>query len=337
MELKGTWRVVLAAVVYAAGGCGEIADASERRPAARVEVDAARLCEAGTSALCDEECVDLRVDPRHCGGCGYVCAGTCAAGYCEQPCRLDQIRCGGVCVDRGRVAPGGNRREFGYTGAPQSFVVPDCVSQVAVELWGAQGGGSRCCDDSVQDDGGRGAHVRARLDVTPGEVLRVFVGGRGGAEGEAGYNGGGAGGTFGGGGGGASDVRRGGDGLDDRVLVAAGGGGGQCGCPDHGEGGGGGVLIGEAGIAALPEWQAGGGATQDGGGAAGSPPGLAGAFGEGGGGGTYHVAGGGGGWFGGGSAYAAGAGGGSSYLGEDAGALGQPGARDGDGQVTISW
>lgn len=336
MGLRGAWRSVLAATVLVAGGCDEVADGVERRPAALVGDDAASVCQADALALCDAECVDLRLDPRHCGGCGRWCAGSCVAGSCEQPCARDQVRCGGVCVDRSRVPPGGGRREFEFTGAPQSFVVPDCVSQVTVELWGAQGGGSQCCDDSVQDDGGRGAYVRARLEVAPGEVLRIFVGGPGGVDGAAGYNGGGAGGTFAGGGGGASDLRRGGDGLDDRILVAGGGGGGQCGCPDHGEGGGGG-LVGEPGIAALPEWQAAGGGTLHQGGAAGSAPGEAGAFGVGGGSGTYHVGGGGGGWYGGGSAYAAGAGGGSSYLGDDPEALAMPAIREGEGRVTITW
>ncbi|WAS98119.1 glycine-rich protein [Nannocystis punicea] len=336
--------VMLAIVV---GGCDEINDARQLRPVpntfadASAEADAdevlARACEAEALDLCAAECVDLQFDARHCGGCGRECAGTCASGYCEGSCEVGQIRCDGRCVDRTRVVPGGGAREFEFSGAAQTFVVPDCVARITVELWGAQGGGSRCCDGPEQDDGGLGAYVRAELDVVPGEALQIRVGGRGGLEGAAGYNGGGLGGEFAGGGGGASDVRQGGATLEDRIFVAAGGGGGQCGCPDHGAGGPGGLALGGPGVALLPEWQAAGGGSQSAGGIVGSTPAEAGEFGDGGGGGRYHVAGGGGGWFGGGSAFAAGGGGGSSLLGSDPATSGLPGVRAGDGLVRIRW
>lgn len=313
--LKGLMGLALAASWVAAGGCD-----------AALEVEGDPL--------------ELELGSLHCGD--RVCAGdeACVAGYCEAPCGRGQLRCEGVCVDRRRGAEAEEAREFVFTGAAETFVVPSCVAQITVELWGAQGGGSRCCaidGGETQDDGGRGAYVRARLEVDPGEVLQIVVGGRGALDGAAGYNGGGAGGEFGGGGGGGSDLRRGGAEIHDRVLVAGGGGGGQCGCPDHGAGGLGGLLIGGPGMSFMAEWEPGGGGTQSFGGAAGTAPGAIGGAGLGGGAGLYHVAGGGGGWFGGGSAYAAGGGGGSSYLGDDGGAHGLPGVRAGDGRVRITW
>lgn len=113
-----------------------------------------------------------------------------------------------------------------------TWTVPDDVTAIQVELWGAAGGGS-----SPGRTGGAGAYVAALLDVTPGETLDVYVGGTGddrstvdGAPHAGGYNGGGAGGAKGGngsagGGGGATDLRSGGTALTDRVVVAAGGGG----------------------------------------------------------------------------------------------------------------
>nr|WP_276603459.1 glycine-rich protein [Nannocystis pusilla] len=144
----------------------------------------------------------------------------------------------------GCAGPGG--RGFAFTGGPQVFVVPECVTTLSVELWGAQGGPSRCGIDEihglpdVQMDGGRGGWLRAELPVRPGEVLLVLVGGRGGIDGAPGWNGGGRGGVWAGGGGGGSDIRIGGASLIDRALVVGGGGGGSCGFPDHGAGGAGG-------------------------------------------------------------------------------------------------
>src|SRR5204863_444651 len=80
------------------------------------------------------------------------------------------------------------------------------VQYVVVETWGAGAGGL-------------GGHVGGTIAVTPGEVLRVRVGG------SNGFNGGGAGGAFGGNGGGATDGRRGGESLPDRVVIAGRGGG----------------------------------------------------------------------------------------------------------------
>lgn len=113
--------------------------------------------------------------------------------------------------------------DFSFTGAVQEFVVPNNVSRIRIEVWGAQGGPDRF-------PGGLGGYAFGETDVTPGETLFVFVGGRvpecvAGTGG--GFNGGGDAGTFGcsGGGGGASDVRRGGTDLANRIIAAGGGGG----------------------------------------------------------------------------------------------------------------
>ena len=128
--------------------------------------------------------------------------------------------------------------EFGYTGASQSFTVPAGVTSLEVTAYGASGGSATPNDGSnLTGLGGRGAAVSAFLDVQPGAVLSVNVGGRGGDNGAgggaAGWNGGGGGGAadrFGAGGGGATDLRTCAPGADcdsiaSRILVAAGGGG----------------------------------------------------------------------------------------------------------------
>ncbi len=130
-----------------------------------------------------------------------------------------------------------SKYEFGYTGGPQTFVVPEGATRLMVDVRGAAGETGALSDQSW---GGRSYGF---LDTTPGETLYLYVGGQPSGT-TAGWNGGGAGGTggLGGGrgGGGASDIRQGGDALTDRKVVAGGGAGGV----DGGEGGG---LVGQDG------------------------------------------------------------------------------------------
>lgn len=140
--------------------------------------------------------------------------------------------------------PVGVTVRFQYTGAPQSWTVPAGVTEVYFDVYGAQGGDSSPSVFANQP-GGRGGRAQATLPVTPGSVVGIFVGGKGGdqvsnslgcttpgAGGAGGFNGGGHGGSAGGGvqcggpgGGGASDVRIGGMDLPNRRLIAGGGGG----------------------------------------------------------------------------------------------------------------
>ncbi len=101
--------------------------------------------------------------------------------------------------------------DFAFTGAAQTFHVPDGVSELDVTAVGGQG-------QSANRSGGLGAKVDGTVDVQSGADLQVLVGGDGG---DGGFNGGGYG---NGRGGGASDVRTS-DALDSRLIVAAGGGG----------------------------------------------------------------------------------------------------------------
>jgi hypothetical protein len=129
---------------------------------------------------------------------------------------------------------GGDNGSFGqaffFTGAEQTFVVPDGVHTVHVIAVAAPGAAFGATS------GGRPARVEGDLSVDPGDTLYVEVGGPGSATDESGgFNGGGDGGEalnhtiIAGGGGGASDVRlvsRDTPGsLDTRQIVAAGGGG----------------------------------------------------------------------------------------------------------------
>jgi large repetitive protein len=147
------------------------------------------------------------------------------------------------------------QRSFEYTGAMQTFSVPNGVDLVTAYVIGARGGlsypappatGAINNEGQKRSTGNSGAIVLAAIPVTVGQQLNLFVGGAGQAI-SGGWNGGGKGaarisgprqtyestsrnpnaasGEKGGGGGGASDIRVGGTGLANRQVVAGGGGG----------------------------------------------------------------------------------------------------------------
>ncbi|MGW1895467.1 Ig-like domain-containing protein [Streptomyces sp. NPDC002004] len=160
-----------------------------------------------------------------------------------------------------------------------TFTVPDGVSAVDVDLFGAEGGSAAGYvvpnPPATGAPGGLGGETHATLPVRPGQRLQITVGAAGipgtSRHGEFARPGGfghgsGGGGAHGGGGsgGGGSDVRAGTFGPSDRVLVAGGGGGAGNGGPLL-HGGDGGGPEGEAGGQADGydgAGVAGGGATQ---------------------------------------------------------------------------
>ncbi len=249
---------------------------------------------------------------------------------------------------------------FSYTGAIDSFVVPAGVTDITIQAFGAQGGGSN------GGAGGLGASISGDFSVTPGETLTVVVGQQGQLQigGNVQNSSGGGGGSF---------VYN----ASDVLFVAAGGGGGKCnytgsqplhpeaagqagtsggassdgnpggtagnagnegtwsGVPDAGGGAGWlSVSGGPYGGYNAPTWA--GGAPFCGGGGGGC--GGFGGFGGGGGGGNHYGGGGGGGGYsggGGGTDPTHGGGGGSFNGGTNP--VNNSGVRAGDGEVTITW
>lgn len=147
----------------------------------------------------------------------------------------------------------GKTSTFYFSGAPVDFIVPDTTTVITATLVGGAGGGE---DIDYVPAGGR---VVVQFPVTPGETLRLRVGGDGGrvipttSPAPGGWNGGAPGGSGavnghspGYGGGGATDIRQGGDTLADRIA-AAGGGGGNSGEGWSYAGGAGGPGTGESG------------------------------------------------------------------------------------------
>lgn len=244
-----------------------------------------------------------------------------------------------------------NTQTFSFTGSEQSFIVPAGVNTLFVDVIGAQGDGNQ----NISLGYGKGGRVQAMINVIPGEILYIYVGG------QSGYNGGGTASTSGayrsltgcGNGGGASDIRIGDNSLNNRIAVAGGGGGGPDGSDGYGGEGGGSGMTAHDGNASSPPGADGtqtyGGA--GGGGAYGGTYGAPGSFGQGGDNGTaaylttgaYQAygngGGGGGGYYGGGGGGSgisgAGGGGGSSLV--PAGGVSTPGYQTGNGTITIEW
>lgn len=150
----------------------------------------------------------------------------------------------------------GDKFTFNYTGGGQTFQIPGNVTKVKLEAWGAQGG------NVSSATGGKGGYSVGELTTTPGQVLHLYVGGKGGDNisgtvgGTAGYNGGAPGGAGSssyrgaGGGGGGTDIRIGGTALANRILIAGGGGGGGGGATATYNGGAGGGTAGGDGQSA---------------------------------------------------------------------------------------
>ena len=148
-----------------------------------------------------------------------------------------------------------NAQTFNYTGGFQTYTVPANTFGLCFQVFGGQGRGNA----NNRNLGGLGGEVTGTLAVTPGQVLRIYVGGGGGNSRLGAFNGGGDGGAQtgcisaeGGGGGGATDIRVAPYGLANRIAVAGGGGGTggdrMQGCsPGTGGGGGGGYYGGGGG------------------------------------------------------------------------------------------
>ena len=254
---------------------------------------------------------------------------------------------------------------FTYTGSQQTFTVPSGVSTITIEAWGSRGGN---VTSYKAVEGGKGAYAKGDLNVNQGDILYVYVGGRGEDRlgnhvygsctlVNGGFNGGGSTKTRGNGtpGGGASDIRVGGNAFSNRIIVASGGGGSAW---NYAAGGAGGALTGVNGTKSNGSGTGGGGGTQSAGGAVGlANEGCgfksAGSLGTGGN-ASGHSAGGGaggGGYYGGGGGgYNDGGGGGSSYIGGVSNAQSIAGnstmpnpdggtmtGRDDNGLVVISW
>jgi hypothetical protein len=114
-----------------------------------------------------------------------------------------------------------------YTGAIQQFIVPNRVTAIQVNAIGAKGG-----TGGGGQPGGAGANITTTLNVTPGQILYIVVGGFPGQSATAKYGFGGSGGTgtyYGGAGGGLSGVFTSVSPAIAYALVIAGGGGGGAG------------------------------------------------------------------------------------------------------------
>lgn len=119
---------------------------------------------------------------------------------------------------------------FKFTGALQTFIVPNKVTSIKVQAIGATGG-----TGGGGQTGGAGANIITTLNVTPGQVLYIVVGGYPGQSAYAKYGFAGNGGIansasgFGGAGGGLSGVFTSSTPANSNALVVAGGGGGGSG------------------------------------------------------------------------------------------------------------
>jgi hypothetical protein len=120
------------------------------------------------------------------------------------------------------IAPTASTAGVGGTGTIQTYTIPAGVTSIRIDARGAKGG-------NTDFNGGNGGRVQATYAVSPGDVLYILVGGKGG-DGAADN---GMDHRSAAGGGGATVISKGAIGTGTLLLVAGGGGG----AGDHGGGG----------------------------------------------------------------------------------------------------
>jgi hypothetical protein len=163
---------------------------------------------------------------------------------------------------------------YAYTGTVASYTVPSdgSVCSVTLSLAGADGGDGRGGFTESGGIGGSGGRITATLDVEPGQILVISVGGAGhdgGIVAGDGTPGDGAGGSGGGGAGGQGEIVSAGGGgasfarystqVDTVSLAAGGGGGGGFSQGPGGDGGVGQAAGTDGGLSGTGAWGMGGG------------------------------------------------------------------------------
>lgn len=100
--MKTAWYARLGALVLASLGCdGSSSVVAGRDGSVDLVTDMGLPpCPTGQTR-CGDRCVDVQVDPTHCGACGTTCASgeLCAQGRCVATCSPQQRVCGGACID----------------------------------------------------------------------------------------------------------------------------------------------------------------------------------------------------------------------------------------------
>ncbi|MGE5456372.1 MAG: leucine-rich repeat protein [Ignavibacteriales bacterium] len=130
---------------------------------------------------------------------------------------------------------------FSYANYSYYKLTVPTTGSYKLEVWGAEGGGSRLSGNESSGFGGAGGYATGTVSLTAGDILYVYVGGYGSSSlmgfASGGWNGGGSGHASyanepGNGGGGATDIRlvsgkwSDAASLNSRIIVAGGGGGG---------------------------------------------------------------------------------------------------------------
>ncbi|MFO0602792.1 MAG: MXAN_6577-like cysteine-rich protein [Polyangiales bacterium] len=167
-DLRRSWGSLTAAwcflLALGAAGCagrplvGGASPAPDDAAVADAGMDVVVTC-AADATRCGSNCVDLRSDRRHCGGCGRACGAlqVCLAGTCQLGCPAGQRACGGRCVnlqtDRlncgacGNACPAGRVCSLGACAATCDARLATCAPGDA----GAAAAGAYCADLATDD------------------------------------------------------------------------------------------------------------------------------------------------------------------------------------------
>src|SRR5215207_10690159 len=107
-RLVGFCGALVALLAGVTGGCGSRTELRHGGGDGTSPVGAGASAGTGPGATCGRAevacsgvCVNVNVDPAHCGACGTVCETpeVCSRGECKRGCDEALTNCAGACVD----------------------------------------------------------------------------------------------------------------------------------------------------------------------------------------------------------------------------------------------
>jgi hypothetical protein len=109
------------------------------------------VCAVAGWVVCNDVCVDPKLDPNNCGACGNSCSGVCMGGACVASCSGTFSTCGNRCVDAAAMNDPWNCGFCGTVCSDGVCMAGACTSSLPTAGGGGGGGGGgMTCTDKTE-------------------------------------------------------------------------------------------------------------------------------------------------------------------------------------------